>query len=92
MLYRLYRSAFSDDGPGNRGRRAAESAPARLARAARSGSLGLELALSVLVGFFIGWLLDSVLHTRPWLMLVFLLLGGVAGFRSLWRAVRATRQ
>lgn len=68
------------------------SASARLARSASKGSLGLEMGFSVLVGFFLGWLLDGILHTRPWLMLVFLFLGLAAGFRALTRAVRASRR
>ena len=67
------------------------SASARLARSASKSSLGLEMGFGVLAGFFIGWLLDGILHTRPWLMLVFLALGLGAGFRALWRAVRASR-
>lgn len=77
------------------------TAPATLSRvsgAARSGrqfyhvlsasSVGLELGLSVVLGVLIGRWLDGRFGTEPWLMLVFLVLGLVAGFRGVLRAVR----
>jgi F0F1-type ATP synthase assembly protein I len=54
-------------------------------------SLGLTFAFSVLIGFGIGLGLDRLLHTRPWLMLVFAALGLAAGFVNLLRAARVGR-
>jgi ATP synthase protein I len=48
----------------------------------------LELGLSVAVGALLGYWLDSVFHTAPWLTLFWLLCGVVAGFRSLVRVAR----
>lgn len=48
----------------------------------------LELGLSVAIGAGLGYWLDSVFHTAPWLTLFWLLCGVVAGFRSLYRVVR----
>jgi ATP synthase protein I len=57
-----------------------------------ASSIGLELGLSVVFGVLFGRWLDGKLGTTPWLMLVFLGLGLVAGFRSVLRAVhRADR-
>ena len=53
-----------------------------------SASVGLELGLSVMIGLGIGWYLDRELGTGPWLMLLFLGFGFVAGFRGVLRAVR----
>lgn len=53
-----------------------------------ASSIGLELGLSVVFGILFGRWLDGRLGTTPWLMLVFLMLGLVAGFRSVMRAVR----
>jgi ATP synthase protein I len=53
-----------------------------------ASSVGLELGLSVVFGVLFGRWLDGRLGTTPWLMLVFLGLGVVAGFRSVLRAVR----
>ena len=48
--------------------------------------LGSEFVAAILVGLGIGWLLDSWLHTSPWLMLVMLLLGFAAGVLNVVRA------
>jgi len=53
-----------------------------------SASVGLELGLAVLIGLGIGIYLDRELGTTPWLMLLFLGFGFVAGFRGVLRAVR----
>ncbi len=50
-------------------------------------ALGLEMALSVIIGLVIGAFLDKRLKTGPWLTLLFLVLGFAAGLRSLVRAV-----
>lgn len=46
-----------------------------------------EIAVATVVGGAIGWFLDGQLGTRPWLAILFLLLGLAAGFRNLLRAV-----
>jgi ATP synthase protein I len=51
----------------------------------QASTVGLNLVLSTFIGLAIGYGLDSLLHTSPWLTIVFLLLGIVAGFRELWR-------
>ena len=65
---------------------------ARTARGAyrnlSSASVGLELGLSVIIGLVIGYYLDRAAGTSPWLMLLFLGFGFVAGFRGVLRAVR----
>ena len=47
--------------------------------------VAVELVSALAVGLGIGWLLDQGLGTRPWLMLVFILLGGVAGILNVYR-------
>jgi ATP synthase protein I len=57
-----------------------------------ASSAGLELGISVGLGVLFGSWLDGKLGTRPWMMLVFLIIGVIAGFRGLLRAVaRAER-
>ena len=51
-------------------------------------SMGLELGLSVIVGFLIGSWLDEWLATEPWFLLVFGIAGIVAGYRSIFRLVK----
>jgi len=50
--------------------------------------VGVELVSALAVGLVIGWLLDAWLGTRPWLMLVFILLGGAAGILNVYRLAR----
>ena len=50
--------------------------------------IGVELVTGVLVGVGIGWALDAWLKTAPWLMVVFLLLGGAAGLMNVLRVMR----
>ena len=47
--------------------------------------VGVELLSAVAVGGAVGWGLDLWLDTRPWLMLVLLLLGGAAGILNVYR-------
>ncbi|ATU74498.1 F0F1 ATP synthase assembly protein I [Komagataeibacter rhaeticus] len=49
---------------------------------------GTELVSALVVGVAIGWGLDHWLHARPWFLIVFSLLGGVAGVLNVWRLVR----
>ena len=51
---------------------------------ARVSTIGLEMGLSVAIGLAIGYFLDRYFHTQPWLMVIFLILGIVAAFRSLF--------
>jgi len=55
---------------------------------AEFSSLGLTLPSSIIVGLFIGYLLDKKLNTSPWLLLIFLLLGIVSGFYSLFKGLK----
>ena len=49
--------------------------------------IGTELVAAVIVGGLIGFGLDSWLGTKPWLLVVFVLLGNIAG---LWNIFRIT--
>ncbi|MGH7068598.1 MAG: AtpZ/AtpI family protein [Acetobacteraceae bacterium] len=46
-----------------------------------------EMLASLVVGVAIGWWLDRVLGTAPWLLLVFVVLGTAAGILNVWRLV-----
>ncbi len=52
----------------------------------RYSALGLEMAISVVVGLAIGYYLDKWLGTSPWLTILWLGFGFAAGVRSLYRA------
>lgn len=51
-------------------------------------SVGIELALAVLLGIAIGWWIDSRLGLFPAFTLVFLGFGLVAGFKGVWREAK----
>jgi ATP synthase protein I len=46
-------------------------------------SLGMSVALSIVIGLAIGLWLDRVFQTGPWLMFVFLGMGIAAAFRNI---------
>ena len=52
-------------------------------------NLGVTMAASVLIGYYIGHYLDiRILHDQtPWMTLVFLLFGVAAGFRAVLRLI-----
>lgn len=50
--------------------------------------VSVEVVSALAVGLGIGWLLDQWLDTRPWLMLVFLVLGGCAGMLNVYRVAK----
>jgi ATP synthase protein I len=59
----------------------------------RYGTVGLEFALSVLVGLLVGRWLDGKLGTGGWLTFIGAAYGVAAGVRALYRAAqRATRE
>ena len=74
---------------------------ARASQTASNGGIGKamgtgfrvasELAAAILVGGGIGWYLDKWLGTAPWFLLLFLMLGIVAGFWNVYKlAARPT--
>jgi F0F1-type ATP synthase assembly protein I len=57
------------------------------------GTVGLEFALSIIVGLFAGRWLDQKFETGGWLTFIGLAYGVAAGVRALYRAAkRATRE
>jgi ATP synthase protein I len=47
--------------------------------------VGTELVAALAVAVAIGWGLDRWLGTSPWLLGLFVLLGGAAGVANVWR-------
>ena len=57
-------------------------------RALSASTAGLELGIAVALGLGIGYWLDTKAGTSPWLMLLFMVFGLVAGFRGILRAIK----
>jgi ATP synthase protein I len=55
-------------------------------------TVGLDLALSILVGLFGGRYLDRKLGAGHWLTVIGLGLGIAAGVRSVWRALESANR
>lgn len=47
-------------------------------------SVGISMVTATLIGLAMGYYLDKWLGTSPWLTLIFLLFGIVAGFRNIF--------
>ena len=48
--------------------------------------LGAELVAAVAVGTIIGFILDTLFGTKPWLIIIFFFLGAAAGMLNVIRA------
>jgi ATP synthase protein I len=48
--------------------------------------LGVEMVAAMVIAVVIGWGLDRLFHTKPWLMIVMVPVGMAAGIRNLVRA------
>jgi len=55
-------------------------------------SIGFSVALSIFIGLGIGVWLDRKFDTSPWLTLIFLGLGIVAGYRNIGLAIKKSRK
>ena len=68
-----------------------EEEPSLFRQLGRAISTGLTLVISTFVGLAMGWALDYKLFngkTAPWLTMIFLILGIVAGFRELFKMAK----
>ncbi len=51
---------------------------------AMASSMGIAMVLATVIGLAIGYFLDKWLDTSPWLTMIFLIIGIIAGFRNLY--------
>ncbi len=51
--------------------------------------VGTELLSGVLAGGAIGYFLDDWLETKPWLLIIFLFLGGAAGVLNVYKFAKS---
>ncbi len=55
-------------------------------------SLGISVSLAIFIGLGLGVWLDREFDTSPWLTLIFLVLGIIAGFRNIALAIKRVRK
>ena len=79
---RLHNARNANSGSGNIG-----NVRQRNDGKSRAIRISTELIVAVAVGTGIGWGLDNWLETKPWFLVIFLLLGNAAG---LWNVFRLT--
>ncbi|SIT16241.1 AtpZ/AtpI family protein [Insolitispirillum peregrinum] len=72
-------------GEGQGGSRRGPMNPSGVGLATR---IGVEMVTTTLVGTALGYGLDKWLGSMPWLMIVFMLLGGAAGVSNVYRVVK----
>ncbi|MGD9364785.1 MAG: AtpZ/AtpI family protein [Desulfobacteraceae bacterium] len=54
-------------------------------------SLGLQVALSIFIGYGVGRYLDGKFDTTPWLTIIFFVVGIAAAVRNLGLAIKKLR-
>jgi ATP synthase protein I len=50
-----------------------------------ASTIGFSLAFGIFIGLGIGYWLDSRLGTWPWLTMIFMIFGIIAGYRNYYR-------
>ena len=50
--------------------------------------VGVQFALSIIIGIVIGYYLDKWLSTFPWMTIFWLLIGFAAGLKNLYRELK----
>jgi len=53
-----------------------------------AGTMGLHIVSAIIVGLTIGYFLDDYFGTKPWLIMIFFLVGVVAGFKMVFEDFR----
>ncbi len=54
--------------------------------------LSVEMASGLIAGGILGWLIDRLLGTSPWFLILFFFLGAAAGIRSAIRTAAAIQR
>lgn len=54
-------------------------------------SIGLSVAFSIFIGLAMGIWLDGKMGTHPWMTLIFLIFGIIAGYRNIGLAIKKSR-
>jgi ATP synthase protein I len=57
-----------------------------------ASTMGLHIVSSIIVGLIFGYFLDEYFGTKPWLFMIFFLLGVVAGFKLVFEDFRRLQE
>jgi ATP synthase protein I len=74
--------------PGCAGARIDKDAKKMWRSALRFSAVGLEMGVAVAIGYGVGWYLDRRFGTKPYLTIIWLLLGIGAAFYTIFRVAR----
>jgi ATP synthase protein I len=58
-----------------------------LVRLTRLSSIGIAFIMCSFIGFGIGYYIDKLVHTKPVFMIVFIIIGTIAGFLNAYRTI-----
>jgi len=64
-----------------------QETPEQGTEAIKASRIGFDFVATVAVCAVLGWLADRWFGTRPWGLLVMLLIGFIAGIANVWRAL-----
>ncbi|BDQ38154.1 hypothetical protein SYK_25140 [Pseudodesulfovibrio nedwellii] len=53
-----------------------------------AGTMGLHIVSAIIVGLTIGYFLDDYFGTKPWLIMIFFLVGVISGFKMVFEDFR----
>ncbi|HCC68594.1 MAG TPA: hypothetical protein DEP99_01745 [Nitrospiraceae bacterium] len=56
-----------------------------------ASTVGIHLVVATFIGLAIGYYLDKLFGTSPWLTIIFLIIGIAAGFKNLFRVALKER-
>ncbi len=54
-------------------------------------TLGIEMGISIVIGYFMGRLIDKWLGTEPIFLIIFILFGFAAAFMAVYRAYKVAK-
>ena len=57
-----------------------------------ASTMGLSMVLATVLGLAFGYWMDQVFGTKPWLTMIFLILGIVAGFKNIYVIMRRVQK